>query len=60
MDIDKLMKMREGALEYKHLIKAQKLEKQFHKKGLSKRTYDSKKINLDQWMERERKILLKD
>ncbi len=61
MDIDKLMKMRKNALEYKYKIWTKQFEKMF-KKGndFSQRDYESKKVDLNKWMEREKRILKKD
>lgn len=61
MDIDKLMKMRKNALEYKYKIWTKQFEK-LYKKGneFSQRDYESKKVDLNKWMEREKRILKKD
>jgi len=52
--------MREQMLESRHEVQTKKLQKLLYNQRLTPRTYETKKTELNKWMSKEKKLLVKE
>jgi len=58
-NMDKIIEMREKALEIRHKAHMDNMKKMLENKRVSPRTFQAKQIELEKWVNKEREILQK-